>query len=148
MPVDPASFRWPVVGPDSTGPLVRTAQLLLNADGATLTVDGTFGPATRAATEAFQNAKAMTVDGKVGKETWPALVPLLKKGSRGDGVVAAQELLNARKEPAAPDLKVDGLYGSGTEAAVLAVQQYEEVDLAKDGILGPHTWTFLLATPD
>ncbi|MFF7794644.1 GH25 family lysozyme [Streptomyces sp. NPDC007991] len=58
----------------SSGHAVRAAQALLNAHGATLDVDGEFGPGTRAAVVSFQKSKALDADGIVGPDTWKALV--------------------------------------------------------------------------
>ena len=66
----------------SKGNQVKTVQRLLNAMGYDIgkdkngepNVDGSFGPATRAAVVAFQRAKGLTADGIVGKATWTALL--------------------------------------------------------------------------
>lgn len=58
----------------------------------------------------------------------------LSAGSRGDAVRALQVALNARGFPCGP---VDGIYGAGTEAAVLAYQR--SAGLLADGIAGPRT---------
>ncbi|MFN0088301.1 MAG: neuraminidase-like domain-containing protein [Blastocatellia bacterium] len=48
-------------------------QLKLNASGAGLKMDGNFGPLTRAAVIAFQQANNLTADGIVGAATWARL---------------------------------------------------------------------------
>lgn len=53
---------------------VKEAQCWLNRHGAKLTVDGKFGPASDAATKAFQRSHGLTADGKVGPATWKALI--------------------------------------------------------------------------
>lgn len=58
----------------SSGPAVSGAQSELNASGASLTVDGGFGPATYNAVVAFQKAKNLDADGVVGPLTWRSLV--------------------------------------------------------------------------
>jgi peptidoglycan hydrolase-like protein with peptidoglycan-binding domain len=67
----------------STGPAVRAVQDQINfrnlRNGHTLTVDGIFGPQTKAAVIAFQKGMALEihgflVDGIVGPMTWQALV--------------------------------------------------------------------------
>jgi hypothetical protein len=67
------------------------------------------------------------------------LLPLLKKGSRGDMVVWAQEhLLGAGQS----QLPVTGIFGSQTNNAVLAFQQQN--GLLADGRIGTDTWRKLL----
>ena len=39
-----------------------------------LGIDGIFGQNTKAATQAFQTAKHLSVDGIIGQQTWTALV--------------------------------------------------------------------------
>ncbi len=58
----------------SSGDAVRGAQSQLKAHGASLAVDGAFGPATEAAARAFQSARGLAADGIVGPDTWSALV--------------------------------------------------------------------------
>ncbi len=58
----------------SRGALVRTLQETLNALGYQAgTVDGVFGPNTRAAVLSFQQAAKLDADGIVGPKTWAAL---------------------------------------------------------------------------
>ena len=57
----------------SSGGSVSKLQELLNKNGYSLDVDGKFGPKTQAAVEDYQNKKGLTVDGKVGNETWGSL---------------------------------------------------------------------------
>ena len=64
----------PTLSEGATGDAVKTLQTRLNVWGATLTVDGDFGPATLAAVKAFQTQQHLTVDGVVGPQTWAALL--------------------------------------------------------------------------
>ena len=49
--------------------------MLLNCNGySSGSVDGDFGPNTEKAAKAFQNAKGLTQDGIVGKNTWTAIL--------------------------------------------------------------------------
>lgn len=65
----------------------------------------------------------------------------LRRGSTGPNVVVIQASLNriAQNYPAIPKIPtVDGIFGSRTEAAVIAFQQI--FGLTPDGIVGPGTW--------
>jgi len=70
---------WPrlivTVRQGTTGPAVRAAQNdLVHKDGASIAVDGIFGPATAATVVSFQRAHGLSGDGIVGPQTWQALV--------------------------------------------------------------------------
>lgn len=67
--------------------------------------------------------------------------PTIRKGSKGDAVREAQQLLNARDESL--QLAEDGIFGKATKAAVEAFQLAH--GLTADGVLGPKTWAVLLA---
>jgi peptidoglycan hydrolase-like protein with peptidoglycan-binding domain len=58
----------------SSGSAVSAVQSELNASGASLTVDGSFGTATYNAVVSFQSAHSLSADGIVGPLTWRALV--------------------------------------------------------------------------
>lgn len=64
----------PLIKRGSSGEAVRKLQQLLNAAGASLEEDGSFGPATDAAVKAYQKAHGLEVDGEVGPMTWTALL--------------------------------------------------------------------------
>ena len=97
------STTYSTIKKGSTGDDVKVAQTLLNAKGASLTVDGDFGTLTDTATRAFQTANGLTVDGIIGANTWAALQSsdsqsittasvstvtraMIQKGSKGDDV--------------------------------------------------------------
>src|SRR5271165_750969 len=84
------SVTWPVIRPGSRGEQVRVIQGLLDQRGAKVSVDGTFGTATKNAVIAFQRKVKLTADGIVGAATWKKLILTLKKGSRGSAVSALQ----------------------------------------------------------
>lgn len=69
----------------------------------------------------------------------PAEHPMLRVGSTGADVVEAQGKLN--QAGATPPLVVDGIFGSKTRAATVALQQSR--GLSADGIIGPNTWAAL-----
>lgn len=61
----------PMLSQGSTGEAVRQLQNLLG-----ISVDGKFGPATKAAVVTFQRAHGLAADGVVGPLTWQALIPV------------------------------------------------------------------------
>ena len=72
------------------------------------------------------------------RESYPGAA--LRAGSRGRSVAQLQTALNriSQSFPAIPKLKVDGIFGLGTEAAVRAFQR--AFGLAEDGVAGRQTW--------
>lgn len=64
----------PTLQQGSTGEYVRSVQGLCVARGHQVAVDGSFGPATKAAVAAVQQAARIGADGVVGPATWPALL--------------------------------------------------------------------------
>ena len=87
--------------------------------------------------KAFQAEHDLTPDGIVGRSTWTALADTAptvstSKHKYGNYASAVQRLLND------DSVKVDGIYGSKTKAAVRAFQA--SVGLSADGIVGHNTW--------
>lgn len=74
----------------------------------------------------------------VAKTPAPSRV-VLRMGSRGSAVRELQALLNKN----GANLKVDGIFGRRTKAAVINYQARKR--LAKDGIVGKNTWGVLLS---
>ena len=145
----PATKTLPTLSTGDTGPDVRWAQYRLVRQMLSYTdVDGVFGPVTYRAVVEFQESYDMTADGIIGPKTWQALrgdserPPTLKRGSSGEVVASVQKALNLGRgeftPPDAKDLAVDGDFGPLTEAAVKAMQTYN--DLPADGIVGMATW--------
>jgi peptidoglycan hydrolase-like protein with peptidoglycan-binding domain len=69
-----------------------------------------------------------------------AFAPTQSQGNRGVDVVAIQYLLRHQGY----SITVDGIFGSGTLAAVKSFQSSK--GLASDGIVGPNTWNALAIT--
>ena len=145
-------LSWPELrqGSNSAWPqaTVRSLQYLLNAHGAKLTVDGVFGPKTKAAVVAFQHAKGLSASGVVQASTWRALVVTVHRGSSGPAVRAVQDQINFRNLKDGRTLAVDGRFGPKTEASVRAFQKAMAAEVAGfrvDGIVGPRTWQALVS---
>lgn len=130
---------WPTQKIGMKGENVRTVQYLLNADGASLAVDGDFGAATKVAVESFQGAHELGVDGIVGNQTWPKLIVTVDDGDDGAAVRAVQSQVNSRIGQL---LALDGIFGAQTTAAVRGFQG--PTGLTVDGIVGTQTWNRLV----
>ena len=128
-----ATYSWPDVGQGSTGENVYSIQLMLQAHGYSLSIDGDFGPQTAATVRSFQSAHGLSVDGIVGPQTWPVLIITTQQGNIGSAVEALQRQLNAH----GANLAVDSDFGPLTAAAVKSYQSKH--GLSVDGIAGPQT---------
>ncbi|WP_328906632.1 amidase [Streptomyces sp. NBC_00234] len=130
----------------STGPQVTAVQRLLNTQGyGAGAEDGVFGPGTKSAAQAFQQARGLTADGVVGRRTWTALLsagttPTLTQGSSGDAVKRLQRSLTAAL---GSTVAADGAFGPATDTAVRSYQSSRT--LTVDGSVGPATWAALQA---
>lgn len=148
-PDDPVGLdfgSYPTLKEGASGAQVKAVQHLLNENGHDAgTVDGSFGPATATAVEAFQSAKGLSVDGSVGRQTWTALLSAgdktaLSEGSSGAAVSRLQRALTAAL---GRTVQIDGSYGPAT---VQAVRDYQtDRGLGVDGSVGSETWTALQA---
>lgn len=134
---------------------VSELQTLLNSHGASIAVDGNFGPGTLAAVKTFQAGHGLSVDGIVGPLTKAALaaegsaVPApiaitssscptdMTRGEVDGCVTQLQQLLNSH----GASIAVDGNFGPATFAAV---ENYQSAHgLSVDGIVGPNTKSLL-----
>lgn len=64
---------WPLLTFGARGTAVYALQAWLNAQGASLELDASFGPLTRSAVRTFQRRARIKVDGRVGPQTRHAL---------------------------------------------------------------------------
>ena len=151
----------PLVKRGSSGPVVEELQTKLNlipsgAPDAFLNVSGSFDALTETAVNAFQtNVMGMAVpDGKVGKNTWPAIDnavvaaentphahPVLHLNDSSAAVGEAQEKLNA--VGAAPVLSVDAMFGAPMLTAVKNFQHTSMAIAIPSGVVDAPTWTAL-----
>lgn len=111
---------------------VSAVKVLQKASG--IAQDGIVGPATRKALTNYKKPAAKAAS--TAKASGSAIVPypgkFIRKGSRGKDVERVQRAVG---------VKADGIFGSGTEAAVKAYQKRK--GLSADGIVGPATWTVM-----
>ena len=104
-PTQPATTR-PTLTQGMSGPDVQYLQQRLNAHGASLTLDGQFGPATGAAVRQFQSVHGLVTDGVVGARTWNALeqAPIVHTAtSAGVGTSSTASTSGASSSGSAPD---------------------------------------------
>ena len=142
---------WPVLR-EGLNPLwppatVESLQYLLDAHGAALTADGSFGPATETALVSFQRSQGIHATGVARARTWRALIVTSQLGSSGPAVRAIQEQLRARGSGISNDLTVDGIFGPRTMTAVRTFQVWMASRIPGfpvDGIVGPLTWRALV----
>lgn len=152
LPTTSSSYTSVKLRQGARGAAVSYLQKQLNAQGASLKVDGVFGSATLRAVHAAQSSAGLRVDGVVGPLTWSALSqgatsggsisapssqPKLRQGARGSAVKTLQASLNAN----GASLTVDGVFGARTMSAVRALQS--SAGIGVDGVVGPKTWTAL-----
>ena len=129
-------------------------------------VDGKFGSGTKKAVMQFQRVNGLTVDGLAGTQTQKLLYSqvdsgvsggssssgssssgssgftrTLRKGYTGADVIAVQQKL---KELGFYSGSVDGVYGTGSIAAVKKFQQQN--GLTADGLVGSRTYTALMSS--
>jgi len=138
---------------------VTELQMLLNDNGAKLTVDGDFGAGTLAAVKSYQGSHSLSVDGIVGPLTKaeldntntsaPGPIAItssscptdITEGEVDGCVTQLQQLLNDN----GAGLTVDGDFGAGT---FTAVENYQRAHgLSVDGVVGPNTKASLLGPP-
>ena len=130
-------------------------------------LDGIYGSRTEASVRAFQEIFGLSPDGIVGPATWYEIVRLytavtslselrsqgqqfyainwsppngLDVGDTGEKVRLLQYMLSVLSSyiPGIPPLTVDGIYGQGTRAAVLAAQR--RFRLPETGTVDTTTW--------
>ncbi|MGY1637092.1 N-acetylmuramoyl-L-alanine amidase [Geodermatophilus sp. SYSU D00742] len=148
--------RMHPLGPGDRGPAVadvhaalRALGLLPSGDGRTedgTLEDAVYDPATELAVRHFQQVRGLSVDGRVGEETYRALSEarwslgdrLLHhdpvRPIRGDDVTNLQDRLHELGYDAGP---VDGVFGPETEVGLRAFQR--DYGLTSDGTCGPAT---------
>lgn len=132
-----ATMPWPTLQRHDRGLNVRAVQALLDDHGYAVPLDSRFRWQTVAAVKAFQKAHGLQPTGVVEQRTWLPLVVTMQLGDTGDCIRVIQ-----RKLSFIGDMKVDGVFGDSTKAAVKRFQHQE--GLIADGVVGRFTWKHLL----
>ncbi len=131
----------------SVGPEVTDLQYIRQIRGFILgTIDGDFGPKTKAAVIRFQKSKNLVQDGIVGVQTWTTMGyawpnnqpgQFLRQGDSGNAVRLLQQGLKSKSfDPGA----IDGIFGPKTKAAVIRLQTLGIPSSNTQGVVGPLTW--------
>lgn len=139
------------------GACVSELQRRLNAAGSSVgSVDGLFGPKTRAGVVKHQQRHRLTVDGIVGRQTWQSLSasvtpakPAVNSAWAIDPRSPAQvrDLQNRLAKASFPVGRFgpDGGFGADTRSAVIAFQRH--YGLSATGVVDAKTWSTLKAKP-
>lgn len=144
--VDVDLGRYPTRKKGQRGEAVEAVQCLLRTQRFTKAKpSGRFDAPTVRAVRKAQKRLHLSVNGKVTKATWTALLargsrPLLKVGSTGEPVRRAQRALAATLGTRLP---VTGVVDKRTATTVAAFQRRER--LAATGVLDAPTWARLVA---
>ena len=117
---------------------VRAVQTLLG-----LTPDGIVGPATWEGIGRLYQGIVDTMPAWVRDARYPLLTERLMNGTSGEQVALLQEWLTTLSNsiPQIPAVPVTAYFGTQTEAAVEAAQQY--FGLTPTGVVGPALWSIL-----
>lgn len=131
-------------------------------------ISDVFDETLRDAVYAFQQSYGLTVDGVVGRDTWNAMQNVyeqtlydlpeeyqqfareiypgrfLVEGDTGPEVTLLQTRLNqlAQQEAGLPAVTVDGIFGTGTAAAIRALQT--RLGYSPTGAVGPILWSYIM----
>lgn len=152
-------YQWSLSGStgSSASSTVKSRQSFLNSKrGERLVVDGINGSKTKEAIKRYQKflkgsyGYTGAIDGVWGSGTQRAhnkykskssssssSSSVLRKGSRGSGVKKLQTILKKNYPLYAGTLKVDGVFGNATLAAVKEFQRRSGITV--DGVVGPNT---------
>jgi hypothetical protein len=114
-----ADTSMPILRMHARGDLVVWAQEHLVSAAQRISIDGAFGPETRAAVESFQNTAGLPVTGVIDQLTWPALlryqpiaVKWTRKGARAVTAASGVRMLPVPKSASLP-AKRNEIAGAG-----------------------------------
>ncbi|MFI9763150.1 peptidoglycan-binding protein [Streptomyces sp. NPDC051963] len=128
---------------DSSVRAVAAQQQAVNGLGHTpqLVVDGIFGPRTEAGVKWLQNKVGTDADGIWGPNTEAAYRAYIGTGTGSNGLTSIRSIASQQSAVNSlghsPELDVDGIFGTKTEAGVKWLQ--DKVGVSADGLWGPAT---------
>lgn len=130
---------WGAIVPSNksgdTGASVTALQKALNLRGASLTVDGSYGPATTSAVKAAQSRGGISADGVAGPDTWRVLVNNTSGGGGSGTDYADPEGRYANgKLPASTLCSIS--YAANWKLACYAIKDYEAMNSAYRAAIG------------
>lgn len=115
-----------------SGDAVSAAQTQLNANGASIAVDGAFGSGTDAAVKSFQSGAGLTADGIVGPATWKALI-----AGGGGGTTPPPGTDAAATAQAILDNPAIELYDSSDDPASTALANIRDTAAGRPALTSP-----------
>ncbi|WP_043494893.1 peptidoglycan-binding protein [Streptomyces viridosporus] len=141
VPASGTPLEWPLLRKRTEDQYTRgrALQHLLMAHGYEVKADGFFGDETQDAVMDFQRRNHLPSDGKVGKDTWPALVKPVGPGADEHTVLALQELLHNTGQGGT---EVSGEFTAATAEDLRFFQRGH--DLPPTGRADVDTWLALL----
>lgn len=141
VPASGTPLEWPLLRKRTEDQYTRgrALQHLLMAHGYEVKADGFFGDETQDAVMDFQRRNNLPSDGKVGKDTWPALVKPVGPGADEHTVLALQELLHNTGQGGT---EVSGEFTAATAEDLRFFQRGH--DLPPTGRADVDTWLALL----
>lgn len=145
-PNEPILPDTPIAPDTPSSPDVLKLQKALNKlkirdkNGKALEENGIKNRATESATQNLQSILGLSADGIAGPVTWTAINRILAqpivRENHATGVIVRYLQYRVGAD-------VDGIYGSGTNKAIRQFQAQN--GLVADGIIGPASWSVLLA---
>lgn len=148
-------FSTPQIKLGSNGVAVLLLQEILLSRGIyTGGLDRDFGNTTNAALKSYQASRGLAVDGVCGVNTWNDLLALpvsagkyvpenVSKGANNTSVLLVQEILKSRGYY---NGGLDRNFGSKLHTSVVKYQtDRQSVGIAADGVVGPKTWSDMIA---
>lgn len=129
--------NWPSLVKNNKSINVYALQCLLVQHGASITIDGSYGPGTKTAVSNYQTDNNIDpVDGSAGPKTLPSMVLTVSKGTKNYAARAVQYLMNKFEA-----VDVDGSFGNASKTATEKFQK--AMGIEETGSVDATTWQYL-----